>query len=223
MSTAAVKAYRGIGMEGFIATWYSGIVGKSLEEYRVLARSIAPRLEQRASVLDLAPGPGYFAIELAKLGPYRVTGLDISRSFVGIAHDKAREQGVEVDFRLGNAAAMPFETDSFDFIFCRAAFKNFAQPQHALREIRRVLRPGGQALIIDLRKDVSAGSIRQAVAQMGLSRINAVLTRWIFRYVLIKRAYTREELLQLVAGAGFGSANTDFSESLTGLEIRLRK
>ena len=192
MSSASIKAYRGMGMEGFVATWYSSITRKSLEEYRVLARSIAPRLQPRASVLDLAPGPGYFALELAKLGPYRVTGLDISRTFVGIARDQARQEGVDVDFRLGNAAAMPFETESFDFIVCRAAFKNFAQPLRALQEMRRVLKPAGAALIIDLRRDASVGSIRQAVAQMGLGRVNAVLTRWILRW-LLKRAHTRNE------------------------------
>ena len=222
MGSTGIKAYRGMGMEGFVATWYSGIARKSLEEYRVLARTIASRLEQRAHVLDLAPGPGYFAIELAKLGPYRVTGLDISRSFLAMARAKARDEAVNVDFRLGNAAAMPFETDNFDFILCRAAFKNFAQPQQALHEMRRVLKPGGAALIIDLRKDATVGSIRQAVAQMELSRINAVLTRWILRF-LLKRAHTRDELEQMVAQAGFGPANTEITESLTGLEIRLRK
>jgi ubiquinone/menaquinone biosynthesis C-methylase UbiE len=222
MTGATVKAYRGMGMEGVIATWYSGIVKKSLQEYRALARRIAPQLRPQASVLDLAPGPGYFAIELAKLGAFRVTGLDISRTFVAIARDKARAEGVAVDFRLGNAAAMPFEADSFDFILCRAAFKNFSQPLHALQEIRRVIKPGGSALIIDLRKDASAESIRQAVADMGLGSVNALLTRWILRF-LLKRAYARQELEQLLVQAGFAPASTDIAHSLTGLEIRLKK
>jgi ubiquinone/menaquinone biosynthesis C-methylase UbiE len=223
MSGVGIKAYRGMGMEGFIASWYSAIVRKSLEEYRVLARTIASQLSQRASVLDLAPGPGHFAIELAKLAPHRVTGLDISRSFVRMARERAREQAVDVDFQLGNAAAMPFDAESFDFILCRAAFKNFSQPLLALREMRRVLKPGGRALIIDLRRDVSAGSIRQAVAQMGLSRINALLTRWIFRCMLIRRAYTRNELERLLSQAGFAPGNTKITETLTGLEITLKK
>jgi ubiquinone/menaquinone biosynthesis C-methylase UbiE len=223
MSIADIKAYRGMGMEGFIASWYSAIVRKSLEEYRVLARTIASQLGQRASVLDLAPGPGYFAIELAKLAPHRVTGLDISRSFVRMARERAREQAVDVDFQYGNAAAMPFDAESFDFILCRAAFKNFSQPLLALREMRRVLKPGGRALIIDLRRDASAGSIRQAVAQMGLSRINALLTRCIFRCMLIRRAYTRHELERLLSQAGFAPGDTKITESLTGLESTLKK
>jgi hypothetical protein len=64
-----------MAMEGFVATWYSSIARKSLEEYRALARAIASRLQQRARVLDLALGPGYFAVELATLGPFCVTRL----------------------------------------------------------------------------------------------------------------------------------------------------
>ncbi len=50
---------------------------------------------------------------------------------------------------------MPFESETFDFLLCRAAFKNFTEPLQALREMCRVLKPGGRALIIDLRRDTS--------------------------------------------------------------------
>ena len=57
---------------------------------------------------------------------------------------------------------MPFEDNEFDFVLCRAAFKNFSEPVAALREMHRVLKPGGKALIIDLRRDtpVSASDRR---------------------------------------------------------------
>src|SRR5579864_9095031 len=75
-----------------------------------LPRSQAHRrgLPSGARVLEVAPGPGFFAIELAKLGKYTITGLDISRTFVEIATKNARQAGVTVDFQQGNAAAMPF-------------------------------------------------------------------------------------------------------------------
>jgi len=223
MSSVAVKAYRGIGMEGIIAAWYSGIQRKSLEQYKALAREVAATLHSGAAVLDLAPGPGYFAVELARLGGWRVSGLDISRSFVEIARGQARQADVRVDFRLGNAAAMPFGEGSFDYILCRAAFKNFAQPLHALREMRRVLRPGGTARIIDLRRDVSAEAIRSEVAAMGLGRLNAWLVRQTFRHTLVRRAYTRNELEQLAAQAGFGSRDVRVTESGVGLDLRLAR
>ena len=61
------------------------------------------------------------------MGSYRIVGLDISPTFVEIAQAKAREAGVDIDFRLGNASHMPLADDLFDFIVCSAAFKNFSQ------------------------------------------------------------------------------------------------
>ena len=62
------KAYKGIGMEGQIAKWYATNTRADLEEFRKLARRMAATLALGSNVLEVAPGPGYFSIELAKLG-----------------------------------------------------------------------------------------------------------------------------------------------------------
>ena len=162
-------------MEGAVAKWYAAQTKKSLDDFKTLARRVAEQLRPQSSVLELAPGPGYFAIELAKLGSYKITGLDISQTFVAIASANSAKENVAVEFRRGNASAMPFASESFDFLLCRAAFKNFAQPQQALDEIYRVLRPGGKALIIDLRRDASKESISQAVDARHLGTLNALI------------------------------------------------
>jgi ubiquinone/menaquinone biosynthesis C-methylase UbiE len=160
-------------------------------------------------------------VELAKLGGYRITGLDISRTFVEIARGNARQAGVDVDFRLGNAARMPFASESFDFLLCRAAFKNFAEPRRALEEMYRVLKPGGAALIIDLRKDATRESIGEAVQGMRLGRVNALITRLTFRFVLLKRAYSRNEFQQLLAETKFEPV--EIEEGPIGLELSMRR
>jgi ubiquinone/menaquinone biosynthesis C-methylase UbiE len=217
MNTATTKAYKGMGMEGRVAKWYAVNTGKSLEEFKALARRVAAELPAGSRVLEVAPGPGYFAIELAKLGPYRVEGLDISKTFVGIATRNAKEAGVDVAFRQGDAAHLPYDSESFDFVLCRAAFKNFAEPVRALQEMHRALKPGGKGLLIDLCKDASPDAIRRMVDTLGMSYWNRMFTRLTFRFMLLKRAYTESQFRDFFAQAGFRSV--EYGKSLTGFEI----
>jgi ubiquinone/menaquinone biosynthesis C-methylase UbiE len=208
-------------MEGFIAKWYANLTRNALDDFRALARQVSPQLPPGADVLEVAPGPGYFAIELAKLGDYHITGLDISATFVEIARQKAAEACVQVDFRHGNASAMPFQSETFDFLLCRAAFKNFGAPLGALQEMYRVLKPGGRALIIDLRKDASSESVARAVDDMKLGALNRILTRLTFRHMLLKRAYTRSDFERMVSETRFDGS--EMRAANIGLEILLSK
>jgi ubiquinone/menaquinone biosynthesis C-methylase UbiE len=218
---STVKPYRGWGMEGTVAKWYASLTKKSMGDFSALTRRMAEQIPPRGSVLEVAPGPGYFAIELAKLGSFQITGLDISQTFVAIARANAEKANVQIDFRLGNASNMPFGDRTFDFLLCRAAFKNFSEPKRALEEMYRVLKPGGRALIIDLRRDASRESINQTVNDMHLGGVNAIITKLTFRFMLLKRAYTTPEFEAMIAQTGFREAV--IRENLTGLEILLSK
>jgi ubiquinone/menaquinone biosynthesis C-methylase UbiE len=218
---SAAKPYKGMGMEGALARWYAGLTRKSLDEFRALARRIAPQIPAQARVLEVAPGPGYFAIELAKLGSHEITGLDISRTFVEIARANAGKAGVQVDFRQGNASNMPFCRETFDFLVCCAAFKNFTEPKRALEEMYRVLQPGGRALIIDLRRDASNEAIDQAINAMNLGAVNKIITKLTFRFMLLKRAYTRDGFEGLISETKF--RDIQIQENLIALEILLFK
>src|SRR5258708_696580 len=153
------KPYKGLPMEGIIATWYARNTSNVVRGSRKCASAVADCIKPGARVLEVAPGPGYLAIAIAKMGDYSVSGLDISHSFVRIAAENARKAGVSVDFRHGDAAHMPFPDESFDCVVCRAAFKNFSDPVGALNEIHRVLAHAGRASIIDLPKDARPRAI----------------------------------------------------------------
>jgi ubiquinone/menaquinone biosynthesis C-methylase UbiE len=174
-----------------------------------------------ARVLEVAPGPGYLAIEIAKRGDFRVSGLDISQSFVRIARDNARAQGLAIDFQYGNASQMPYPDESFDFVVCQAAFKNFSDPLGALDEIYRVLAMGGRASIYDLRKEASLEDVDAEVKNMHLSRVSALWTRWTFRSFLLKNAYTKDALERLVEQSRFGRG--ELRRDGIGFELRLAK
>jgi ubiquinone/menaquinone biosynthesis C-methylase UbiE len=159
-------------------------------------------------VLEVAPGPGFLSIELAKRG-LQVRAVDISKTFVEIAHNNAAADGVKVLFQRGNAAALPVNDASVDFVVCRAAFKNFIEPVKALSEMRRVLRPGGTALLIDMRRDVSLEEIRRYVDGLGLSRLSRWFAMFTFRAMLIKRAYPVEEIRRMAVAAGWADVRIE--------------
>jgi len=201
MADTAPKGHKGLGMEGFIARWYARQTARDGEEFKRTARRIGAHLSSGSRVLEVAPGPGYLAIELVKLTGCRLSGLDISRSFVRIAAENARRAGLRIDFEQGDAADLPFPIEQFDFIVCRAAFKNFARPLAALDEMYRVLKPRGIGLIIDLRKDFSKAAINDYVKDRGA--LNAAIIKFTFNTMLKKRAYTGESILQLVSQSRF--------------------
>ncbi|MEU7859066.1 class I SAM-dependent methyltransferase [Nonomuraea sp. NPDC049141] len=219
--TRTDKGYKGIGMEGTIARWYASNTGKDLSRFAEQTRVVVARAPAGADLLEVAPGPGYLAIELARTGDYTVTGLDVSTSFVQIARQKAAEAGVQVDFRHGNVSAMPFEDASFDFIVCCAAFKNFSDPVGALREMHRVLRPGGRAYINDLRRDVSKEAVHADVAGMRLGPVNRAITRYVLSSVLPRQAYDKRQFTALISHTDFRTF--DIQETPLSLDIELNK
>lgn len=216
------KGYKGLGMEGAVARWYAGLrsTESQIDEYRHQASLLTAGLQDDAAVLEVAPGPGYFAIEVARLRRFQVTGLDISRTFVQMASENARRAGVEIDFRLGDAAGMPFEEGSFDLIVCQAAFKNFTRPDRALGEMHRVLRDGGKAVIQDMSREASGAAIGEEVTRMRLGRVQALMTRFTLA-MLRRRAYTRQRMEALATASAFGAC--EIQTMGIGMEVRLRK
>ncbi len=116
---------------------------------------------------------------------------------------------------------MPFASGSFDFIVCRAAFKNFSQPVQALREMHRVLKPGGKALIIDLRPDAPPEAVRAEVDKMALGWLNALMTKLTFKYTLLKRATSQQQFRQMAAQTPFETC--EIQEDPLGLEVTLTR
>jgi len=209
-------------MEGKTALWYARQRGTAaqLVRFRRDAGQLTKGVPSGAKVLEVASGPGYLSIELARLG-FQVTALDISNTFVAIAQDNARRAGLEFDVQQGDVARIPFDTDSFELIVCQAAFKNFSEPLRALNEMHRVLRPGGTAVIQDLSKDASASEIDREVRQMQLSPFNTFTTKFILGTMLRRRAYSPRDFERIVAQTNFGSC--EITKDGIGFEVRLKK
>lgn len=107
---------------------------------------------QPETILDLATGTGDLAIALAKYNPQaHIIGLDISEKMLEIGKAKIAKQGLDnqIDLRLGDAAALPFESQFFDAITVAFGVRNFENLQQGLSEICRVLKPNGQVYILE--------------------------------------------------------------------------
>lgn len=217
--TVAPRGHKGLGMEGVVAQWYARQTAKDLDHFKSTARRLVSHIKPGACVLEIAPGPGYLAIEIAKLVRCRMVGADISRTFVRIANENAEKAGLDIAFEEGDAADLQYPANAFDFIFCRAAFKNFSRPLAALNEIYRVLKPGCDALIIDLRKDFSAQDLSGYL--QGKGAVNAALIKLIFNTMLKKRAYTLGGIAQLAAQSDF--RQSDLRMDTIGFELWLHK
>lgn len=106
------------------------------------------RLPASATVLDVATGGGHTGLFFAKLG-HQVTVSDLTQSMLDNAAQAAAELGLAVSTRLHPAERMPYPDATFDLVTCRIAPHHFTAPAEFVREVARVLKPGGQFLLID--------------------------------------------------------------------------
>lgn len=143
---------RGWGDEKTVAArrkWYAQYVAfsRAATEAIVGVAEVRPGLE----VLDLASGTGEPALSLAAaVGPAgRVTATDIEPGPLAIAEESAAQRGLaNLIFRQADAQALLFPDQSFDRVTCRFGVMFFPDHVQALRECRRVLKPGGRAVYV---------------------------------------------------------------------------
>lgn len=143
-------------------------------------------------VLDAGTGTGRHALRLAHRG-YTVTAIDQSPEMLAVAQQRAREEGLEIDFRLGKIdEELPFESNQFDLVVCALVLTHDVDLHRVLQEFHRVLAPGGHLLITDWHPDcVAVLGWRTCFVKPGTT------------YVLPNAGHTRDEYLTAVGAAGF--------------------
>jgi len=214
-----IRKNKDLGIYGLAAKWYDRNSRKSrLTEMKEYANEVASHVMKGAHILEVAPGPGYLSIELAKRG-FHVTAIDISPDFVEIATQNAKEANVSVNFIEGNAAHLPFENNRFDFVVCTAAFKNFKEPVKALCEMHRVLKQEGTALIIDMNREATDEEIEHEVSKM--KGFDKYFVKFSFKTFLKQGAYTKEEFETFIKETPF--KNYDIRKEGIGLYVYLYK
>ena len=107
---------------------------------------------QPKTILDLATGTADLAIAMAKRLPQsQIIGMDISEKMLEIGKAKIAKQNIEnqIELRLGDAANLPFENNTFDAVTVAFGVRNFEDLERGLSEISRVLKSNGQAVILE--------------------------------------------------------------------------
>jgi ubiquinone/menaquinone biosynthesis C-methylase UbiE len=105
------------------------------------------KLPHPNSILDVGCGTGTLLFRLQAQTNATLAGLDISTQMLALARQKL---GAAVDLRQGDSENLPWETHCFDLVCCTFSFHHYPQPDRALAEMRRVLKPGGALLLADI-------------------------------------------------------------------------
>ncbi len=173
-----------------------GLTGPSTgEEHRMALDMLS--IEPKDRVLDVACGPGNFSRDFARAAnDGLVVGIDASAPMLDVAI-RDTEAG-NVAYLRGDASALPFRDGSFDAICCFAALYLIEEPLRALREIVRVLAPGGRVALLT---SCNRGPLPAGVASRIVRRLSGV------------RIFARDELVRVLVGDGL----VEVDQQVTGL------
>ncbi|HJH25688.1 MAG TPA: hypothetical protein C5S37_02705 [Methanophagales archaeon] len=104
---------------------------------------------EKLKILDVGTGNGSLALLLAEMG-HDVVGIDISEEMLSVARKKAKEREVNPDLRIGDAESLDFGEESFDAVVSRIVLWTLPQPETAISEWRRVLKPRGKVYTFEI-------------------------------------------------------------------------
>jgi demethylmenaquinone methyltransferase / 2-methoxy-6-polyprenyl-1,4-benzoquinol methylase len=112
------------------------------------------RPEKPKRILDIATGTGDFAIEAMKLNPEKIIGMDISEGMLQVGREKIKRLGLEktIELRLGDSERLPLPDNYFDAVIVSFGVRNFENLEKGLRDMNRVLKPGGTCVILEFSK-----------------------------------------------------------------------
>jgi demethylmenaquinone methyltransferase/2-methoxy-6-polyprenyl-1,4-benzoquinol methylase len=112
------------------------------------------QMQQPKIILDVATGTADFAIEAMKLKPEKITGVDISAGMLKLGQEKINKLQLQnkIELKLADSESLPFPDNSFDAITVGFGVRNFEHLEQGIRDMHRVLKPGGSLVILEFSK-----------------------------------------------------------------------
>lgn len=169
-------------------------------------------LKRGARVLDLACGTGTTAIWLAQNYDVEVVGLDFGEGNLARATSRARDAGLDesrIRFVQGDANSLPFDDNSFDAALCECAVSTFGDKEAVLRQLTRVIGPGGHFALSDMEKNAELPT-----------DLELLVAPW----ACLAEALTADGYRKLLLEAGFEAKEAaDESGALQEMNLDLKK
>ncbi len=173
---------------------------------RLAGRHVAPRL-----VLDVATGTGDLAIDALRLGPEKVTGIDLSTRMLeeGQRKIERRRLGNMIELRRGDALATGFADGTFDLVMSAFGVRNFADTLAGLTEMCRVTSPGGMIMVLEFSRpgwfpfrEIYGFYFRRLLPLIG-RRVSGDPEAYSYLPESVMKFPENEEFLALLKGAGY--------------------
>ncbi|HHT9134370.1 MAG TPA: class I SAM-dependent methyltransferase [Candidatus Avalokitesvara rifleensis] len=198
-----------------VPTLYSGFMDAVARELRC------------GKILDVGTGPGYVPIEIAKRNEeVFVDGIDLTRKFREIGERNARNAGVSarVHFETGDATKMPFDDNSYDVVISTGAMHHWKYPARVIDEMYRVLKPGGEAWVLDPNKECSSEEweefLEKIVRLSGAGFFGRLWLRYGVRWEIKWNCYSRARIEEMARASSFGGCDIEIDGVYMTIKMR---
>jgi ubiquinone/menaquinone biosynthesis C-methylase UbiE len=190
-------------MDGWMARAYDrGVQAAFREVFPTLLEDLLDEMRGVRRVLDVGCGPGQFTILIAEaLSDAELWGIDLAPTMIELARRHASGSGAarRLHFAVADAEQLPFPDRQFDAVLSSGSIKHWPDPDAGLREIHRVLAPGGRALI---------GEMNRLAPPEAIAANRTRLRHWLFRFIyprVFAKAMSPDEARRVFARSPFGA------------------
>lgn len=180
---------------------YDNIFSKAHFYYhRVAKRALGIKKDPKV-IADVGTGPGFLAIELAKMSNAKVIATDISPNMIKTAEENAKKSGANIEFKISDANKLPFDDDSIDLLTASFLIHFLKDMTPLLNELKRVMKPGGRVMLTTFRRDVFFLT-KEAVYLIDIFIRNKPIHKM---GAVIESSFTRQEIKTILDQEGLNS------------------